>query len=140
MFIYENVPEQDKILYEKVSGFRYNRRWSKWCIDRENEIYIVCIGKHGVETPVVFHIWFKNQLFEFIIPEPDILYGNAPTVYVKLPATFASDCSAIEAVIKRAFRETTGISDYGSLPRNIDDHIFDFEKRMEKEQPAEKQR
>ncbi|MDE6729474.1 MAG: hypothetical protein K2J71_01700 [Oscillospiraceae bacterium] len=131
MFVYENVPEQDKILYEKVSGFLY-RRGSKWCVDRENKIYIVCIGKHGVETPVVFHIWFKNQLFEFMIPEPDILYGTAPTVYVKLPAAFASDCSAIEAVIKRAFRETMEISNYGSLPRNINDHIFEFEERREK--------
>ncbi len=126
MFVYEKVTEQDKVLYEKISGLWYDKRLSEWCIDREYEIYIVCIGKHGVETPVVFNICFKNHLFEFIIPEPDILYGNIPKVYVRLPAALASDCSTIEKVIKRAFRETTGISHYGSLPRNIDDHTFDF--------------
>ncbi len=128
MFVYEKVTEQDKELYEKVSGFWYHEGLSKWCVDRENRIYIVCIGKHGVETPVVFRILFKDHLFEFIIPEPDILYGNKPEVYVRLPAVLASDSSAIEEVIKRAFRETIGISHYGSLPRNIDDHTFDFER------------
>ncbi len=127
MFIYEKVAEKDKELFEKVSGFRHDNRFSKWCVDRENETYIVCIGKHGVETPVVFKIYFKVFLFQFIIPEPDILYGGEPVVFVRLPVALESDRSTIEEVIKRAFRETTGISDYGSLPRNIDDHAFDFE-------------
>lgn len=127
MFIYEKVVEEDKELFEKVSGFLYNNRYSKWCVDRERETYIVCIGKHGVETPVVFRIYFKTNLFEFTITEPDILYGREPVVFVKLPVTLEGDRSIIEEVIKRAFRETTGISDYGSLPRNIDNHTFDFE-------------
>lgn len=58
--------------------------------------------------------------------QSDILCGNAPEVFVELPEALASDRSAIEEAIKRAFRETTGISDYGSLPGNIDDHIFNF--------------
>lgn len=127
MYIYEKVTEQDKELYEKVSGFWFDKRWSKWCVDREHEIYIVCEGKHGVETPVVFNICFKAHLFKFMIPEPDIQYGGEPEVIVRIPADLESDRSAIEDMIKRAFRETTGISDYGSLPRSIDGYTFNFE-------------
>lgn len=127
MFIDEKVAEEDKELFEKVSGLLYNNRLSKWCVDREDETYIVCRGKHGVETPVVFRIYFKDHLFEFIIPEPDILYGGEPVVFVRLPVTLEGDRSTIEGVIKRAFREASEISGYGSLPRNIDDHTFDFE-------------
>lgn len=103
MYIYEKVTEQDKELYEKVSGFWFDKRWSKWCVDREHEIYIVCEGKHGVETPVVFNICFKAHLFKFMIPEPDIQYGGEPEVIVRIPADLESDRSAIEDMIKRAF-------------------------------------
>lgn len=126
MFVYENVDKQDKELYEKVSGHCYHESLSQWRIDRDNNLFIVCIGKSGVETPVSFHMQYNNYRFRFYIPEPDILYGNKPTVYVKLPGILYQDRAEIENTIKRAFRETSEARNYGTLPRIIDDHIFDF--------------
>ncbi len=127
MFVYERVDKQDKELFEKVSGRWYDERYSQWRVDRDNGIFIVCIGKHGVETPVVFYMLYKNFRFKFYIPEPDILYGNKPTVYVKLPEILYQERAVIETTIKRAFCETSEEENYGSLPRTIDDHIFDIQ-------------
>ena len=126
MFIYEKVDERDKVLYEKVSERCYDKKSSKWCIDRENDIYIVCLGKHGVETPVIFKILYKTYLFEFVLPETDINY-TPPKLWVKLPDELKNECAVIQNEIKRAFREASGISAYGSLPINVDNHIFVFE-------------
>ena len=126
MFIYEEVDEQDKVLFEKVSERLYDKLWSKWCVDKENDIYIVCIGKHGVETPVIFKMLYKTHLFEFELPEIDINY-NPPKLWVKLPAKLKNERTVIQDEIKRAFREANGLSAYGSLPRYVDNHIFVFE-------------
>ncbi len=126
MFIYENVDENDKELYEIAAGHSYRKSLSKWRIDRDNNLFIVCIGKSGVETPVSFYMQYNNFRFRFYIPEPDILYGNKPMVYVELPEILSQDQTIIENTIKRAFRETSENENYGSLPRIVDDHIFDF--------------
>lgn len=126
MFVYEKVDERDKEFYEKVSERWYDKSWSQWCVDRENDIYIVCIGKHGVETPVVFKMLYRTHLFEFLLPETDINY-TPPKLWVKLPDKLKNECIVIREEIKRAFREANGLSAYGSLPRNVDDHIFVFE-------------
>lgn len=126
MFVYEKVEKKDKELYEQLAGRWYDEKYSEWIIDKENAIYIICIGKHGVETPVDFKIYLKGYIFGFYIPEDDILYGNSPFVHVYLPAIFAEEHSLIETIIKNSWRETNGAIYYGSLPRNIDNHIFEF--------------
>ena len=128
MFVYETVDKNDKELYEKVSDRLYDEKWSQWGADRENDIYIVCTGKHGVETPVIFKMLYKSHLFEFILPEPDITYGP-PKLWISIPNELQNDRIDIREAIKRAFREAKGLSDYGSLPRNVDDHIFVFEDK-----------
>ena len=90
MFVYEKVDKNDKELYEKVSDRLYDEKWSQWGADRENDIYIVCTGKHGVETPVIFKMLYKSHLFEFILPEPDITYGP-PKLWISIPNELQND-------------------------------------------------
>lgn len=126
MFIYEKVDKQDKDLYEKMSEQWYDELRSQWCADRENDIYIICRGKHGVENPVIFRMYFQEHLFEFVLPETDINY-TPPKLWVILPDELKSKCAIVQEAIKRAFREENRLSAYGSLPQNVDDHIFVFE-------------
>ncbi len=126
MFVYEKADSRNRELYEKVADRLYDEKWSQWAIDRENDICIVCIGKHGVETPVIFRMLYKRHIFEFILPEPDINYGP-PKLWVSIPKELQNESADIREAIKRAFREAKGLSAYGSLPGNVDDHIFIFE-------------
>lgn len=126
MFVYETVDKNDKELYEKVSDRLYDEKWSQWGADRDNNIYIVCIGKHGVETPVIFKMLYKAHTFEFILPEADINY-DPPKLWISIPNELQNERIDIRETIKRAFREAKGLSDYGSLPENVDEHIFVFE-------------
>ena len=126
MFVFEEVAENDKDMFEKVSERIYDPKNSVWCADRENDIYIVCLGKNGVETPVVFNIWFEDRLFEFLLPETDINYSVAPKLFVRLPDSLANEKIAVENTIKRLFHDVHR-NLYGSLPQNVDDHVFDFD-------------
>lgn len=66
MFIVEEVTPKDKELYKKIAGHSYFEGLSKWCVDRNNDIFIVCIGKHGIETPVFFICVSKVIYLSFI--------------------------------------------------------------------------
>ncbi|MBR3629774.1 MAG: hypothetical protein IKN55_04790 [Oscillospiraceae bacterium] len=127
MFVYEKVDGQDKALYEKVADRNYDAQWSQWAVDREYAMYIVCLGKHGVETPVIFRMLYQSHVFVFLLPEPDI-NTTPPKLWVQLPDALRHEQAAIQEAIRRAFREAKGLSAYRSLPANVDDHHFVFEQ------------
>ena len=126
MFESEKVRPQDSALYEAIADRPYYKDSAAWAADREADIYIVCLGKHGTETPVVYRMQFQSHLLTFLLPEPDLNHP-VPRLYVMLPPALSDRRSAIAEAIRRAFREAPALSAYGSLPRDVDGHIFDFE-------------
>ena len=124
MFVYEKVPETDEDFYKKLFKTKYYH--ASWCVDREKSIYIDCIGKCGVETPVFFHMNYKSHYFRFYIDAPWL--GNAPGLQVRIEkadelAEFEDD---IVENIKLAFRTVPELSRYDGLTGPLDDYDFGF--------------
>lgn len=123
MFVKENVIEQDKELYAKIAYSRWNEKYSDWIIDRDREIYIVCSGKRGVETPVIFYMLFRQMKIEFWIWEIEY---QPSSIFVKIPLELIENKSEIENAIREAYYDTDGLIDTWSLPSSIDNNIFEF--------------
>ena len=122
MFVLEKVPAKDRFFYEEIKGLWY-KDLSSWCADRENNIFIVCSGKMGVETPVIFYMYFKNCILEFWIWEIEYRYR---VITVKIPSVLEDYRSEIENTIKLAYAQTNGLINLWSLPFSIDGHTFEF--------------
>ena len=105
MFVLEKVPAKDRFFYEEIKGLWY-KDLSSWCADRENNIFIVCSGKMGVETPVIFYMYFKNCILEFWIWEIEYRYR---VITVKIPSVLEDYRSEIENTIKLAYAQTNGL-------------------------------
>ena len=124
MFLKENVIEQDKEIYDKIAYYCWDEKYSNWIIDKEKEIYIVCSGKRGVETPVIFFMLFRQMKIQFWIWE----YEYQPSsIVVRIPSELIGNESEIENVIREAYYDTNGLINTWSLPSNIDNNIFEFE-------------
>ncbi|MBE6844469.1 MAG: hypothetical protein E7508_01965 [Ruminococcus sp.] len=124
MFVKENVSERYKEDYEQISERSWYEKLSDWVIDREKNIVIVAIGKRGVETPVFFHMLFKQKKIEFWIWEVEYNYS---IIDVKIPSVLKNYKWEIKKEICCAYRETNRIANNWSLPESIDNCTFEFE-------------
>lgn len=88
MFVREKVSENDKELYEKIAGGHWHKNFSSWITDRQQNIFIVCSRKRGVETPVIFYMCFKQKPVELWIWE--IKYGYK-MIDVRIPSELKND-------------------------------------------------
>ena len=134
MFVLEKVPEKDRFLYEQICG-RWYKDVSKWCADRKNNAFIICTGKRGVETPVIFSMYFKNCIPEFWIWEIEYRYN---VIDVKIPSILKGSQKEIEDTIKLAYAQTNGLSNFYSLPVSIDSHTFEFKTAWETTEKPQK--
>lgn len=123
MFVREKAEMEDRALFEQIAGCRWNATYSRWSADRAQNIYIVDTGKRGVETPVIFHMYFQNHRIEFWIWEVEYRYK---VIDVKIPSALQHAQTEIEQTIRRAYRETDGFTNLWSLPADIADHSFEF--------------
>lgn len=126
MFIYEKVSEQDSKFYEEIFHRTWFENLSQWCHDKEQEIYIYCIGKRGPETPVFHKLYYKKQLIEFCIYEryEASRYDWAHNVYIDIPFDLGGDRLIIEQIIREAFDGINWLN-HGMLP-DITNYPFIF--------------
>ena len=122
MYVSERVAEKDKEIYERLYRYNWDEKYSHWVTDRQKDIYIVCTGKRGVETPVIFYMQFKQMKVEFWIWEADFKYSD---INVRIPPELNNDKTEIENEIRCAYFETNGLM--WDLPSSIDDCTFKFE-------------
>ncbi len=124
MYVIERVSEKDKEKYERIARSNWDEKYSRWAIDRQKDIYIVCTGKRGVETPVIFYMWFKQMKVEFWIWEAEYKYS---IIDVRIPPELNNNRLEIEKAIRCAYFETNGLPCPWDLPSSIDDCTFKFE-------------
>ena len=67
MYVSERVAEKDKEIYERLYRYNWDEKYSHWVTDRQKDIYIVCAGKRGVETPVIFYMQFKHHVWVLVL-------------------------------------------------------------------------
>lgn len=69
-FVYEVVTEKDMEFLESMrlkncwgSGLLLISEYTKWCADREKDVYLVAIGGgyHG-EVPYFYDLWWKGNI------------------------------------------------------------------------------
>ena len=68
-FVYEKLTEEDEENwlskgFRDFNGDNFLEFSSKgyWSVDRKKNAYLNCIGKGGPETPIIFELWWKDQI------------------------------------------------------------------------------
>lgn len=72
-FVYEKVGKENEELWNSIGW----KNWSgepkhyidatKWCIDKEREIYLLAIGSFRFETPIYFDMAYKYRIIRMDI-------------------------------------------------------------------------
>ncbi len=107
MFEFEKPTHNDSALYNKISEGRWNEKYAKWCIDREQGFCIICIGKRGVETPYFFNMNYKDEIITICVWDiSDIPFSEgSEDVWVYIPASLSNYKDDISRVVLEAYSD-----------------------------------
>lgn len=114
-FVYEEVGKQNEELWNSIGW----QNWSgepkfyidetKWCIDKEREIYLLAIGSFRFETPYYFDMAYKCRIIRMDIwnfskengeTDPDLVYRIDR---MRIPKAIWEDRDEITKSAKEAF-------------------------------------
>ena len=105
-FVYEKVRDEDKDLWLSLGFYgRKLRSTTTWCADKERNVYLICTGKMGYESPFVYLLWWKHSIVTIWAEEwQHITSGNEEIekeggiVRLQIPDQLWEERSMVEAL------------------------------------------
>ena len=115
-FVFEKVPEKDWELFNSFqlkindrAGILHADKYTWWVVDREREIYFICLKGGALERPAVYEIIWRGKKIRFHVEKKVQVTESSKALhwnitYVCAPKSLESNKNEIISLIKeRAF-------------------------------------